>query len=688
LQENFNYNSWSTVYDSSGTSATRSGRSPGTWGYRVKANNIGGSSEYSGTKTVLVSPAIPGTPSGPTTDYDGSYTVSWSAVTGAVKYELQERLNGGTWSTIHNASGTSISRTGRTAGTWGYQVRAYGVAWSAYSIIKNVVVTVPPIPTPSGPATDTDGTYTISWNCVSEASSYQLEENFNNGSWSVVYNSNGTSTSRTGRSSGTWNYRVRATSSVGSSSYSNTITVLVAPSVPGTPSGPPTDYDGSYTISWNDVTGAVEYELQERLNGGTWSTIHNASGTSISRTGRTAGTWDYRVRAYGVTWSAYSDTKNVVVTVPPIPTPSGPPIDADGSYTISWNAVSEASSYTLQESYNGGTWSTIYTGSSISISCTGRNAGTWNYRVRSHSPVGDSAYSETITVEVLPAIPGVPSAPGMDADGNYEISWGTVSGATSYQLQENFNGGSWSTIYNSSGTTITRSGRNPGTWNYRLRSCNAAGCSAYSNPDTVVMVAPPVPGTPTGPIDTQYDGAYTISWNAVDGANSYQLQERLDGGTWNTIHDGSETSVSRSEKNVGTWDYRVRAYGVVYSEYSAIKSVTVSVPSIPPAPSGPTMDNDGSYTISWNSETGATGYTLQERTNNGSWSQVYIGTDTSKNLTGRIDGVYDYRVNACSAVGCSAYSGATSVEVDIPQANAVYIFEYDANGNMINMNEP
>jgi hypothetical protein len=92
----------------------------------------------------LTPPATPATPSGPSTDDNGSYTISWGPVSGATSYQLQERYNGGTWSTIYNGSGTSKTRTGRSNGTWGYRVRATNSAGSSsYSGVKNVVVSAP-----------------------------------------------------------------------------------------------------------------------------------------------------------------------------------------------------------------------------------------------------------------------------------------------------------------------------------------------------------------------------------------------------------------------------------------------------------------------------------------------------------------------------------------------------------------
>ena len=57
----------------------------------------------------------------------------------------------------------------------------------------------------------------------------------------------------------------------------------------------------------------------------------------------------------------------------------------NGSYTVNWGAVTGASSYTLQESANGGGWVTRYTGSGTNKALSGRVGGSYSYQVRACS---------------------------------------------------------------------------------------------------------------------------------------------------------------------------------------------------------------------------------------------------------------------------------------------------------------
>lgn len=679
---------------SGNSSAVYSGQASGTYTFRVyQVISMTypfpwSDSGYTNTTTVTVS-LVPGTPSlsSPSgTNYSGSYSISWGSVANATSYQLQEKLNSGSWSTIHNAGGTSKSRSGRTPGTWYYRVKACGAGGcSGWSSTKSVSVSTPSAPsTPNtnenNPSTSKsyDGGYSVTWGAKTGASSYQLQEKFNSDSWSTIHNASGTSKSRSGKGSGTWYYRVKACSGSGCSGWSSTktMTVIRTPSTPATPSGPGTDYTGSYSIGWSAVSGATAYQLQEKLNSGSWGTVHNASAVSKSVSGKTPGSWYYRLRACnesGANCSGWSSTKTVAVAAPSAPgTPTGPTsINYTGSYTISWSGVSNASSYQLQEQLNSGSWSSVYDSSGTSSSRSGLTAGAWNYRVRSCSGSGCSGWSGTKSVVVSdPVVPNTPTGPNTNYTGTYTISWSSVVGSPSYEVQEQLNGGSWSTIQNSASTSVNRSSLANGAWNYRVRACTS-GCSGWSGTKTAAVIhTPSVPSTPTGPTSTSYSGSYTISWNSVSGATAYQLQENQNGGTWSTVHDASGTSKSRTDRSADNWNYRVRACndsGNNCSGWSGTKTVQTHAPiGIPATPTGPETNSTGSFTINWTTFDNASSYQLQERLGSGSWATVHSAAGTSTGRSGLSVGTWSYRVRACSGAGCASdsWSGVKAVVVN------------------------
>lgn len=99
-------------------------------------------------------------------------------------------------------------------------------------------------------------------------------------------------------------------------------------------------------------------------------------------------------------------------------------------------------------------------------------------------------------------------------------------------------------------------------------------------------------------------------------------------------------------------------------------------PGIPASITVPSSSSTGSYTINWGVASGTlTAYELYEAANSGfsGQVQVYSGTGTSKQISGKGNGTYYYRVRACNGTICSGYrTGAnpTVVTLAVPAAPA------------------
>ncbi|MEJ1095433.1 MULTISPECIES: RHS repeat protein [unclassified Pseudoxanthomonas] len=452
------------------------------------------------------------------------------------------------------------------------------------------------------------------------------------------------------------------------------VNVAVAPGVPAL-TAPGYSTQGSYTVQWSAVPSISRYELQEQANGGAWQGAYSGAAVSQAIAGKTSGVYGYRVRACNPTvCGGWSGIATVTVELPPstVPTLSLPGSSYSGSYTASWSAVVGATSYQLEESANGAAWALAYNGASTSNAYSGKATGSYAYRVRACNPAGCTGYSGTTSISVLYAPASAPSvsSPGLNNTGSYGISWSAVANATRYQLEESALGGGWTTIYNSSGTSTSVGGKTAGNYVYRATACNAAGCGPVSATVTTSVVLPPTAAPSASVPASNMTGAYTVSWSSVGAATSYHLWERVNGGSWVSVHDAPTTSLSVSGKANATYGYVARGCNAGgCGPWSAEVSTVVNVPpAIPATPTGLSVsrfrDEELQTTVAlvkWSASYGAVYYEVQEKKgtavpvvfNNGAATSIRrTGVGTTAALT--------YWVRACSANGCSAWSAGVS----------------------------
>lgn len=93
------------------------------------------------------------------------------------------------------------------------------------------------------------------------------------------------------------------------------------------------------------------------------------------------------------------------------------------------------------------------------------------------------------TGETPPDAPVLSAISNGDNDGDYTVSWSSVTGADSYTLQEKLGAGSWSTIYTGAGTSHNVTGNATGTWSYRVSATDGALTSGWSNTETATVAS-------------------------------------------------------------------------------------------------------------------------------------------------------------------------------------------------------
>lgn len=272
------------------------------------------------------------------------------------------------------------------------------------------------------------------------------------------------------------------------------------------------------------------------------------------------------------------------------------------------------------------------------------------------------------------------TAPATSSTGNYTLTWTSIATTNAYELRERLGSGAWNTIHNAGSTMATVNGNASGSWDYQVRACNVAGCSAWSATNTIVVTLPPaqVP-TLTAPASNT-TGSYTVSWSAIEAATRYELEQRKDDGAWSKIHDASITSNALIGQTVGSYNYRVRACNAAgCSAYSAVANTVVSVvPLGVPTLSVPSSAQRGAlFMVSWTAVSGATQYVL-EYTFTGTVYPAYAGAGTTAQKEHYTAGTYTYRVKACNSSGCDNYSSGKAVVV---QGGVIMRSPQDAGGD-------
>ncbi|WP_185236280.1 chitinase N-terminal domain-containing protein [Teredinibacter franksiae] len=690
---------WSGDASRTSTSFSVSGKGTGRYGYQVRACNSAGCSGYSAERTVTVSRA-PGTPPSlgqDRTPSDPTVVVSWGASSGTVtQYNFDyKKSTTSSWSNGYDGASRSKTLSGLSVGNWNYRVKAcntyYGVtACSGWKTANGVIQTVPSgVDAPflvEGGVNSSSGSYTLRWNEFEYTYTTKIERSVNGGSYVEIPYSEDEDEVDTwylvtvrNQADGYYRYRIKECNAIGCG-YSNALQINVArkPATPGVPSGSPNLGDGAISISWGSSSYATTYDLEYSKNGGSYVNSYDGSFTSTN-VNYGAGSYVFRVRACNVRGSftncsgwRYSSSAVTVAAPGSVPSLTVPADDNNGSYSVSWGSVTNSRNYTLQERTGTGSWATLQNTSATSRTISGKGNNTYGYRIRACNNIGCTAYSaeKRINVALTPGTPSSISAP-TPHDGDFTVSWGIASGSiTQYELEQRVNGGDYTNVYTGTATSQSILVAGAGSYYYRVRGCKAVGsnvsCSGWQTTSSASIAAVPgsVPSL-SGPTSNA-SGSYSVSWGGVTNSRKYTLQERSGTGSWATLQDISATSRSISGKGSNTYGYRIRACNNIgCTAYSAEKRIDVALtPGMPSNINAPILQG-GDFTVSWDTGSGSiTQYELEQRFNNGDYTNIYTGTATSQPISVASAGSYDYRVRACKTVGgnvsCSGWKATSS----------------------------
>jgi subtilisin family serine protease len=256
------------------------------------------------------------------------FVVKWTAVSGATSYSLEENADPSFLQvgSMFSVTVPQYQVTNKEPGTtWYYRVRANNAQGnSAWSNVESTTVA------PAAPVleaienTGNEDEYVVQWSATTGAISYTLGES--NGSSckspTIRYKGAALQYQVTGQRGGTWYYCVRASNAGGDSGLSAVVSTTVTMPALEPPKMAPIDNaggDNAYVVEWSPVpTSPITYTLEQSGNPYFVGPTVVYSGTAVTHTveGQPAGTWYYRVRAFGQDGkSPWSESESVTVGV-------------------------------------------------------------------------------------------------------------------------------------------------------------------------------------------------------------------------------------------------------------------------------------------------------------------------------------------------------------------------------------
>jgi hypothetical protein len=287
------------------------------------------------------------------------------------------------------------------------------------------------------------------------------------------------------------------------------------------------------TVSWSALAGALNYDVDYKLNSSSnWINASTATtGLSVGLTGLTQGSlYDYRVRANCSGATGLYAQAQFTTTLPATcnaPTGLSSSNVAANSATVSWSAVSGALNYDVDYKLNSSSnWTNAATATTgLSVGLTGLTEGNlYDYRVRANCSGASSAYSQEQFTTTVPQSCDAPSGLSSSAvtTSSATVSWATVGGALSYDVDYKLNSSStWTNAATgTTGTSVNITGLTSGSvYDWRVKTNCSALSSAYSQAqfttDVVVNTCP---------------GVYDISTNgSAGGAATVNLNEDVMG---------------------------------------------------------------------------------------------------------------------------------------------------------------
>ncbi|MFZ7116623.1 MAG: fibronectin type III domain-containing protein [Bacteroidota bacterium] len=477
-----------------------------------------------------------------------------------------------------------------------------------------------------------------------------------------------------------YEYQVSANSSAGRTAYSaseffHTGSSCTAPDNLSAVSMSST----SVQLNWRAQTGINYYKIKYRVAGSSaWTNDSSATNTKIISGLTPSASYQYQVQTKcnssgQSAWSpkvSFSTSANSTCAAPDGISTS---LIGSSDATINWNPVAGAVNYTVQYARSGSnSWTTETSGSNTTTLTGLEPATSYNFRVQAQGYGSVSAFTNAASFQTQAAACGIPTMVSTTAitATSARLTWGVVTGASSYSLRYRRTGtSSWTTT---SSTTNSKdiSGliQNTG-YEFQVKTVCSGSSSSYAGLTTFTTA-----GVNCNTPDVYYFGTInktsssaTIYWTAISGSAGYNVRYKVynSTGAWTNLAATAATLNLTGLLANTKYEFQVQTIcsgGTSAFSASGVFTTAAFTCGVPSASTfSATSVTTSGATLQWGDVSGSNGYNVQYRVSGASTWTTVTTLSNSKALTGLSAATsYQYQVQTICSGGNSSYSGTVT----------------------------
>lgn len=523
------------------------------------------------------------------TNTSSGVKIKWTGLSTATKYRVYRKLKGEkNWTKITDVKANTTSYTDKNvkSGTqYSYTVRAYDNLYSSLYEKAGLTTVYLSAPTITKPKASSSTYPVVKWSKVSGCQGYiiyrkggSLNDSTKWKNIATIKNPATLSYTDKTATSTDWKYTytVRAYYGKYKSSYNSTGVDYFCVSAPTLKKA--ANVTDGVKITWLDTnTVAKKFHIHRRAgNEKNWTKIGTSTTTSFTdKNVKNGVTYTYTVRTTSATNASTYNTTGVKTTYYVAPKLKKLSVAKNGNTTISWNAVSSAKGYYVYKKENNSKWTRIAqikNPKTLSYKdTTAKKSGVkYSYTVKTYNGKYASANASPALSTIYLAIPKtiVANHYSPELGSSIKISWNSIAGAKSYVIYRKASTSKyWSILVDNVTDKVyyDKTAQSGVKYYYAVRAKNGSYMSNYNSTALITALA-----TPVLKDAIIADTGVKVTWEAVGGAESYNIFRRTLSGSWENIGTSKTTEFLDTNATAKTTPhlYTVRAViGSLKSNY-------------------------------------------------------------------------------------------------------------------------